>query len=288
MNELKKDDIFLDNYIPLKIKSIKRRSDNIEKVYDLTVKDDKTYCVTKNKIIGHNSDMGLRGQNINSFFKNFDNAFEEAGMTFVFTNKLYTNFDEYNPWASAGGVSPRYNSSLYVRLSTTSLTDDVSDGDMKEEKLKRKSALGSSLKTIKARVEKSRFGTDMRNIPFLLDFISGPVKFSGLFTLCKDFGVITSPSNGWYEMDTVFEGKFRKKDFIPFIKKNEKELMTKIQKLLEKAEIRIKKEHQNLEVNDIQEANDVEEDLEDKDKENPFGETVSDDIMKEMIKDVEV
>ena len=232
-------------------------------------------------------DMGARGQDFNNFFKNFDNAFEEAGMTFVFTNKLYTNFDEYNPWASAGGVSPKYNSSLYVRLQTTSLTDDVSDGDMKNEKAQRKTALGSSLKTIKARVEKSRFGTEMRNIPFLLDFISGPVKFSGLFSLCRDFGILTSPSNGWYEFDGVIDGKFRKKDFIPAIAKDEENLITKIQKLLEAAEIKIKEEHQNLQANDLEETKNVEEDLADEDKENPFGDMNTDDLKKQMIKDVE-
>jgi len=236
-------------------------------------------------------DMGKRGQDYNAFFQTFDNAFERTNMAFIFTNKLYQSFDEYNPYTHSGGESPIYNSSVYLRLSNTSLSDDVSDSEMKDEKSRRKTALGNSLKTIKAKVVKSRFGTEGRTIPFLLDVSVGPVRLSGLFTLCSDFGVIKSPSNGWYEMEGIFEGKFRKKDFISMVMADEDNVINKIQEKLEEAEIRIKKEKEMIQFKDIdEEGNIVEmnhEEKESDDDENPFGEVDYDEMKKSMIRENE-
>ncbi|GAG80435.1 unnamed protein product, partial [marine sediment metagenome] len=74
-------------------------------------------------------DMGKRGQDFTNFFKNFDNEFERSNMTFLFANKMYSKFDQWDPWASTGGQSPIYNSSLYIRLSDTSETDDKTDAE---------------------------------------------------------------------------------------------------------------------------------------------------------------
>lgn len=230
-------------------------------------------------------DMGKRGQDFTNFFKNFDNEFEKSNMTFIFTNKMYQNVgNQYDPWKSTGGESPIYNSSLYLRLSTTAETDDVSAADISSEKDRRKSALGSSLKTIKGVVRKSRFGTEWRNIPFLLDFAVGPVKFSGLFTLLRDFGVINKCGGAWYEAPGLFEEKFYKKNFIKMFLENEKGNLEKTQKLLEEAEIRIKEERQGIQVNDIEEVIEAEET---DDGDNPFGTVDVDELKKGMIRDVE-
>ena len=206
-------------------------------------------------------DMGKRGQDFTNFFKNFDNAFEKSGLTFIFTNKMYQNMDistaKWNPYISTGGESPIYNSSLYITLSTTSITDDVSAKEMTSEKEQRKTALGSSLKTVKMRVRKSRFGTEMRNIPFLLDFSVGPVRMSGLFTLCYDFGVIQKKSGAYYEMPGIFSKAFYKKDFIKMVLEDEEKIIAKIQKKLEEAEVKIKKEKQSIQINDLEDMDDT-------------------------------
>lgn len=192
-------------------------------------------------------DMGKRGQDLNQFFGCFDNEFESSGLTFIFTNKLYQTFDQYNPYRASGGESPIYNPSLSIRLTTTADGDDVEDSEMKKEKEERKTALGSSIKQIKAKIMKSRFGTEMRSIPFLLDFGVGVVKWSGMFRLLKDFGVIKVPSMGWYTMPGHEKNgeliKFRKKDFYSILSSDDDEKWKKIfQEGLETREKELKAE----------------------------------------------
>lgn len=221
-------------------------------------------------------DVGYRTQMISQFFKNFDLSFERTSMAFVFTNKLYTNIgDIYDPWKVSGGVNVEYNPSLSIRLRTTAETYDVSDSDMKAEKERRKTALGSSLKTINAKVTKSRFGTEFRNVNFLLDFSVGPVRLSGLFGLCKDFGIIQQ-TGSTYKLDGVFEKSFYKKDFINLILQDEEGNLKKIQDKLEEAENKIKTEKLTLQINDIEETGSSNEE-----------EINGQEIINEMTKDME-
>lgn len=226
------------------------------------------------------ADMGARSKAIATFFRNFDVSFEKTNVAFMFANKLYTNIGNiYDPFKVAGGVNVEYNPSLSLRLSTTSDTDDVSDKDMKDEKVRRKTALGSSLKTLKAAITKSRFGTEYRTITFLIDFATGPVRYSGLFTLCREFGLITR-SGSSYTFKDVFDKSFYKKDFIKMIKENETEVLQKIQEKLAEAETKVLTEKKELEVNDIDEV--IEEEGEE------FSEEDVADIKKQMVRDVEV
>ena len=210
-------------------------------------------------------DMGKRGIDITNFFRSFDNAFEKSNLYFVFTNKLYQTFDPYRPYVQSGGMSVEYNPSLTVQLTTTSGSDsdDIADAELKEEKDRRKTALGSSIKTIKATVKKSRFGTEMRNIPFLLDFSTGGIsRLSGLFTLLRDFGVINAISSRTFNVPDIIDKSFFKKDFIERVLENEEEILNKLQKRLEEREIEILKEKNNLEMKDVVEVDDViEEDV---------------------------
>jgi len=223
------------------------------------------------------SDMGARSKDITTFFRNFDVAFEKGNVAFIFANKLYTNIgDQWNPWKVAGGVSVEYNPSLSIRLTDTSETDDVSDKEMKEEKERRKTALGSSIKTVKARITKSRFGTEMRSVNFLIDFAVGPVKYSGLFNLCKDFGLLDR-SGSTYKMEGVFDKSFYKKDFINMIIEDEENSLNKIQARLEEAEKEIADKKKHLQINDI---NDIDDIVEAEDEDNA-------EMIKLMTRDVE-
>jgi len=203
-------------------------------------------------------DMGKRAQEIGSFFRTFDVSFEKTNIAFLYTNKLYTNLqNQWEPFKETGGVNVEYNPSLSVRFSETSETDDKTDTELAEEKERRKSSLGSSIKTIRATVTKSRFGTELRNAWFVLDFTVGPVRLSGLFTLLSDFGIIKG--NRTYTIDGWNDNKsFYKKDFIKLVMENEKENIEFFQKKLGEAEINIKNKKNNLQVNDLSET--VEED----------------------------
>jgi RecA/RadA recombinase len=230
------------------------------------------------------ADMGKRGQDFNNFFKTFDQAFEQSNMTFIFTNKLYTKFDQWDPWASAGGVSPIYNSSLYLRIKESAESDDVSKGEVDEEKERRGTALGSSFKTLKITVKKSRFGTESRTISVLINMHSnGFVKTSGLFSLLSDFGIIKASGGAWYECP-IFERNFMKKDFAELFMKNERENLAKLQKLLDDREKEIKESSKFVYANDIEDVKEIEAvEI----GETPFGETDQDEIRKQLIRDVE-
>jgi hypothetical protein len=191
--------------------------------------------------------MGKNQQDINIFFRTFDNTFERTNILFGFTNKLYKNFgDIYNPYIESGGETVSYNPSLSLLLRETAETDDLSDAEIKAEKERRKTALGSSIKTIKVTVDKSRFGTEYRNISFLIDFSTGGIfKYSGLFSLCKDFGIIQR-SGSTYTLDGVIDGSFYKKDFIKIIATGGMPILEKIQNKLEEAEELIKQNKMKL------------------------------------------
>lgn len=206
-------------------------------------------------------DMGKRGQEINNFFKTFDVAFERTNILFLYTNKLYTNMgNQWDPYVESGGVNVQYNPSLTIDLSEISATDDVSDSEMKDEKERRKSSLGNSLKTIRGKIKKSRFGTEGRNAWFLFDFSIGPDRVSGLFTLLKDFGIITG--NRTYSIKGWNNDKsFYKKDFIKLVLKDEEKNIQYFQKLLDEREEELKEERRNRHANDLSEIS-TEEDSE--------------------------
>ena len=187
-------------------------------------------------------DMGAKGKAINSFFRNFDISFERTNIVFVFTNKLYTNIgNQWEPYKVSGGVGVEYNPSLSIRLSNTSESDDLTEAYTKDERDRRKTALGSSVKTIRAKVEKSRFGTEYRQIPFLVDFSSGVVRYSGLFSLCKDFGIIKKNNGSTYTMEGILDKSFYRKDFIKLVS-SKPELLNSIQEKLEEKERLIKEQ----------------------------------------------
>lgn len=237
--------------------------------------------------LGGGFDMGKRGQDMTNFFKNFDNEFERSGLTFIFTNKLYQSLNPTGPsYVATGGESPIYNSSLYLRLSETVDSDDITEGDKKEEKERRQTSLGSSIKTIKAKVIKSRFGTEFRNVPFLLDFAVGPVRMSGLFRLLKDFGVIVNTGGAWYSAPGIIEKKFYKKDFVDIVLKDEENLIAKFQERLEEREKEIKEKRKNIQASDEEELQT--EEVGEADNSNVDEQSSNlDDMKSQMIKDKE-
>jgi len=179
------------------------------------------------------ADMGKKAQELARFFRTFDNTLEKTGISFIFTNKLYTNFgDEYNPWVASGGVNTLYNPSLTIRLQATSANTDMSDADLKKNKEGKTSAIGTDFKTMNASVIKSRFGTENKRAEFILEANAGLAKYSGLFKLLKDYGIIEQ-SGSYYTCTVLWEEKFFKKDFIAKFAQNELENIDKLQTALD-------------------------------------------------------
>lgn len=209
---------------------------------------------------GGTPDMGMKGQKVGQFFRTFDGAFEKSNIAFLFTNKLYTNLGNiYDPYKETGGVNAEYNPSVSVRFSELAANDEVTDKEMTVEKERRKTSLGSSLKSIRGQITKSRFGTERRNAWFILDATVGPMKFSGLFTLLKDFGLAEKSGSRYTIPGWNGDDSFYKKDFIPLVMANEESSINTFQALLEAAEIKMKEDKMNIQVNDLSE---IEEEVE--------------------------
>lgn len=278
---LEKDKVFIEElYRPVKIVSIKRKKNEVP-VYNLEVEGNKTYCITEDSIIVHNCDMGMKGKNLNDLFSAIDNSIEKTNVAFVFSNKVYTNMgDQYNPWIQSGGQSVIYNPSLSIKLTSLQDNEDLSDAQIKEEKMRRKTALGNSMKTVRATIAKSRCGTENRNATFLIDATYGIMKHSGLFEMLKDFGLITKEGTR-YRLDGVIEGTFFKKDFLSIFKEKEDEYIDLLQPLLDKREQEIKDERIGLEVSDMSEYIEETTGVDDED-----GETDLSSLAKEMEADM--
>lgn len=200
------------------------------------------------------TDMGKRAQDINAFFGNFDVEFEKTNISFIFTNKLYSTMDGFGTMVASGGEAAVYNPSLTVRLRDVYDTDDLTAKQMDEQKDSRKTAIGRTIKPIRATIIKSRFGTEQRNITFLIDMAYGPVKLSGLFELCLDFGVIKKAGGAYYSMPDILEKNFYKRDFIELISQDEEGLLKKIQAKLELAEEELRESRAQFQANDIDEV----------------------------------
>lgn len=207
------------------------------------------------------SDMGKTNVLLGQLFSSLDNALKKAKTTIIFANKVYQDIN--NPYnlegVISGGNAILYNPSLMVGLSTLQDNPEMADSDLKAEKERRKTGLGNSLKTIRARVKKSRFGTEGRNAWVVLDATYGLTKYSGLFQLLCDFGVCVK-SGTRYTIPGVFVNEkgedisFYKKDFISLFLKQEEVYIDKFQEKLEQKEEELKNKATHLCSNDIDEA----------------------------------
>lgn len=200
------------------------------------------------------SDTGKRAQDVNQFFRNFDIEFEKTNISFIFTNKLYQTVDGSGKMVASGGEAAVYNPSITVRFSDAYDTDDMTQKEIDAQVASRRTAIGRTIKPIRAQVVKSRFGTEQRNVTFLIDMGYGPVRLSGLFGLCKDFGVIENSGGAWYSIPGVIDKKFYKKDFVSIVREDEENILKKIQEKLELAEAHLKESRVEFQANDINEV----------------------------------
>lgn len=206
-------------------------------------------------------DMGRAQKLLNNFFS-LDTDLHDIEATVLLASKVYTNLNNpYDPWVMAGGQSVIYNPSVNVKLTAMSDSDELSDAEIKAEKERRKTALGNSMKVIRATITKSRFGTENRNVWFLLDATYGIVRNSGLFGLLLDFGVLKKTGTR-YELPGVIEGTFFKKDFAKLFAEHEEEYIEKLQPIMDKVEEEIKNKRLSINVSDLSEYDEETEETE--------------------------
>jgi RecA/RadA recombinase len=206
-------------------------------------------------------DMGKTNKLLNVLFSSLDNTLKNTNSTILFANKIYTDLN--NPYNTegviSGGQAVMYNPSLMIGLTTLQDNPEISDSDLKTEKERRKTGLGNSLKTVRARIRKSRFGTEGRNAWLVLDSTYGMTRYSGLFQLLCDFGVCIKNGTRYSVPGIITNNKgedvsFYKKEFIEVFRKNEDKYITALQEKMEAVEEKLKQKAMNLEVNDLEEV----------------------------------
>lgn len=206
-------------------------------------------------------DMGKTNKLLNVLFSSLDNTLKNTNSTILFANKIYTDLN--NPYNTegviSGGQAVMYNPSLMIGLTTLQDNPEISDSDLKTEKERRKTGLGNSLKTVRARIRKSRFGTEGRNAWLVLDSTYGMTRYSGLFQLLCDFGVCIKNGSRYSVPGIITNSKgedvsFYKKEFIEVFRKNEDKYIAALQEKMEAVEEKLKQKAMNLEVNDLEEV----------------------------------
>jgi len=248
------EDVFVESmYRPVRIKSIKKIS-NKQKVYDLSVKDHKSYC-TNNGIIGHNSDMGAKAKQVREYFRIYSRKIQKMNMCLLMTAHYTQRLDPYGPpKVVGGGTIMAFAPSLTIELSHNTKESDIE-----------KSAKGASIVGLRAKIIKSRLGTYGKQMEFEFNMNQGLDPYSGLFNILKDYGIIIPAAkdleaqikeknipkkstgawifNAW-EYPEIFEnfkkhirasGKFREKEFNGFCAKNNDWIIDLIQSSLDKA-----------------------------------------------------
>lgn len=205
--------------------------------------------------LGGTSDMGAKGKNLNDMFSAISGIIEKTNATLVFSNKVYTNLtNPYDPFIQNGGLSVIYNPSTSVELKVVNSDDsNLTDAQLKEEKLRRVSSLGMAQKPIRGTIKKSRCGTQDRNAFMLMDSTFGIIPTSGLFTLLQDFEICVK--NGSRYSIAGVEGleSFYKKDFNETVLKDKDRYLDEFQKLLNKKEEEIAERRANASYNDVSE-----------------------------------
>lgn len=206
-------------------------------------------------------DMGKTNKLLNVLFSSLDNTLKNTNSTILFANKIYTDLNNaYNTEGIiSGGQSVIYNPSLMIGLKTLQDNPEISDSELKEEKERRKTGLGNSLKTVRARIKKSRFGTEGRNAWIVLDSTYGLTRYSGLFQLLCDFGVCIKNGTRYSIPGVITNDKgedvsFYKKEFIEIFRQKENVYIPLLQTKMEEIEEKLKQKAMNLEVNDLSEV----------------------------------
>jgi RecA/RadA recombinase len=202
------------------------------------------------------SDMGAKGKNLNDMFSAISGLIENTNATLVFSNKVYTNLtNPYDPFIQNGGLSVIYNPSTSIELKVVNSDDsNLTDAQLKEEKLKRTSSLGMAQKPIRATIKKSRSGTQDRNAFMLMDSTFGIIPTSGLFTLMCDFELCVKNGSRYCIKGIPELESFYKKDFIEIFMKNKDEYLDKFQRLLNAKEVLIAEQRINAKYNDVSEV----------------------------------
>ncbi len=135
-----------------------------------------------------------RAKIIKSFFRLVTPELNIKNIPMNVVNHVYQTQEMYAQTVASGGTGTGYgpNNIFFVSRAQSKEGDEVVGFDFK------------------LKVEKSRFVKEKTVIPITVNFEKGISKWSGLFDLALEAGLITSPKKGWYATDTDPEKLFRR------------------------------------------------------------------------------
>lgn len=144
------------------------------------------------------ADMGLRARDIKGLLRAITIPAAKSGTTILFTNHTYEDPSALYPTAvkpQSGGTGPIYLASLLIQLS---FKRERADKDYKDEEMIEISKNVNGI-TMTSLTTKNRIVPPMLTTSVYLNFKTGLDRYSGLFEMGKDLGVITGERTYAYE-----------------------------------------------------------------------------------------
>lgn len=142
------------------------------------------------------SDMGNRAKKLKAMFRMITLKLNLKGVPAVIINHTYKTLELYSKDVTGGGTGPIYGA------------NDIWIVGRQQDKD------GKELEGFNfiINIEKSRTVKEKAKFPIAVSFEKGIQKWSGMFDLAVEAGIITSPTQGWYEWD----GKKYRRDEIEY------------------------------------------------------------------------
>jgi len=137
-----------------------------------------------------------RSQVIKSIFRLATSMSSFKDIPIVSINHIYTTLDKYKPDEIGGGSGIKYSANTTWKISKLKNKDESLDAV-----------------DFKIKIEKSRHIIEGINFLLTVPRKQSIKRYSGLFELALEYGFITSPTQGWYEVNALADyGKVRRKE----------------------------------------------------------------------------
>jgi RecA/RadA recombinase len=125
------------------------------------------------------SDMGLRARVVKSIFRNITMDLNILKQPMIVTSHVYDSMNQYLPSIIAGGQGLQYAAAIIVEFLPTK--DSITDGKGT------RNVIGTSVKAI---LRKSELTKQWKNVTIKVNFSKGLDRFSGLFNIALEGGII--------------------------------------------------------------------------------------------------
>jgi len=125
------------------------------------------------------ADMGLRAKTIKSIFRNVTMDLNILKFPMIVTSHVYNSMQQYQPAQIAGGTGLQYAASIIIECLPTK--DSITDGAGKRD------VVGTKIRCI---LRKSELTKQWKSGVIEVNYSKGLERFSGLFDICFDNGII--------------------------------------------------------------------------------------------------